>query len=397
MITFITSIVSLIASAGGGGSSSGGGGGGGGSSGGGSGGGDFTLLDFVFVLIMLGVVAINTVRISKANRKRQQIEAQQRQDFLARVQQAGAEDPVWNMDYMRQSAEQIFMAYQRDWSSLDMAATKRYLTPEYAAHVELMLEAFRDCGRRNETIVRSLKAVDIYDAKGIGNSGGDQEFTADITAMVTDIVWDTVNNQKLTQSSYRLCETWVFKRSGNQWLLDGIIQPTADESTREQSIRRFAEQNHAYYLLDWGRMLLPQTGQIFRPDSMKVADVNNHVLGRLLGTGRAIDDAVVYQIYTYSQQPYHQAQTVYLVGQLAVPKHYGNILIRRRKHFMRKRVRGMSEVSLEANDFNRKYQVLASQPDQIASFELLHPAMMAALIDAPFEINLEVIDNSIYF
>ena len=52
---------------------------------------------------------------------------------------------------------------------------------------------------------------------------------------------------------------------------------------------------------------------------------------------------------------------------------------------------------MEWGEFNDKFQVFATSPDQVAAFELLNPTMMQALVDAPFSINIEVIDNAIYF
>ena len=122
-------------------------------------------------------------------------------------------------------------------------------------------------------------------------------------------------------------------------------------------------------------------------------------IGRMKSTGRIYRDDVVYQIYTYSAKPFYESTSkeIYLVGQLAVPKRYGNILIARRSVFKNPAKHGRIEVSLESSEFNNKYRVLADSVEQVTSFELLHPAMMQVLIDAPFEINIEVIDNIIYF
>ena len=55
------------------------------------------------------------------------------------------------------------------------------------------------------------------------------------------------------------------------------------------------------------------------------------------------------------------------------------------------------KVELESSEFNRKYHVYASAPEQVTAFELLHPAMMQTLLDAKYNISIEVIGNSIYF
>ena len=89
---------------------------------------------------------------------------------------------------------------------------------------------------------------------------------------------------------------------------------------------------------------------------------------------------------------------MYLVGQMFVPKSYGNILLARTDSKLRRtKLFGLTKVELEWGDFNRTYQVYATSPEQVTAFELLHPAMMQTLVDAPFQINIEVIDNAIYF
>lgn len=116
-------------------------------------------------------------------------------------------------------------------------------------------------------------------------------------------------------------------------------------------------------------------------------------------TGRAIDDAVVYQIYTYSAAGANSEQMnnqIYLIGQLAVSKQYGNIVIKHHK-LISTGVKGLKKVQTESADFNKKFDVFATSQEQATSFELLTPTMMATLINAPFEINIEVIDRIIYF
>ena len=142
---------------------------------------------------------------------------------------------------------------------------------------------------------------------------------------------------------------------------------------------------------------MPQSGQLFSDGSMQVSDINNHVIGRLVDTGRAVSDGIIYQIYTYSERPANEGGKVYLVGQITVPKYYGDILIRRRKGLLQFGVRGLREMTTEWADFNKKFQVFATSPEQVTSFELLNPQMMQWLEAAPFEVNLEVIGNSIYF
>ncbi|MGH7241787.1 MAG: DUF3137 domain-containing protein, partial [Candidatus Saccharimonadales bacterium] len=54
------------------------------------------------------------------------------------------------------------------------------------------------------------------------------------------------------------------------------------------------------------------------------------------------------------------------------------------------------EVSTEWPDFNKKYQVYATSPEQATSLELLNPKYMEQLEAVPFEVNIEVVDNVVY-
>lgn len=304
--------------------------------------------------------------------------------------------------------QQIFTRYQADWSNLDGSRFNEYMTTSYATRAGLMIEAFQAARRRNPTTIinyngtglvrgsqygAEFSGVPQYNLEGQEVSG----FTAWCSAYVDDALYDTRSNTLLMDSKYNLHEKWLLKRINGRLLLDGIQQPTADLSTREGQIEAFAGQAGAFYSLDWGRMLLPQYGMIFTPESLRVGDVNNHVIGRFKDTGHATSDDTVYQLFTYSAVPYHQANRVYLVGELSVPKSYGNIAIIRRGGWLRRRPAGLQQYTFESSEFNDMYDVYASDGMALSTFELLNPAMLQTLADAPYIINIEVIDNIIYF
>ena len=328
------------------------------------------------------VVTINSAKFQSATK-------------TTKLENAAKNDAAWDSNRLTDGVRNVFLAYQKDWSNLDIAATKAYLTPRYAQHVELMLLAFRAANRRNNTVVRSVHSVSIEDIEDSFDDNQDS-FSAEISALVTDQLVDLRTNQSLHTSSFELLEMWQFARRGGRWLLDGVVPNTVTPHTREGEIQDFALRNNAFYSMDWGRMLLPQQGEIFDDYSAINGDVNNHVIGRMSSTGRAVEDAIIYQIYTYSPVPYSQAKTVYLVGQIFVPKYYGNILVTPTKPSRCTRKR-LQKIEMEWSKFNQKYQVYTDNPSQIAAFELLHPTMMQRLADAPFAISLEVIDNTIYF
>ena len=51
---------------------------------------------------------------------------------------------------------------------------------------------------------------------------------------------------------------------------------------------------------------------------------------------------------------------------------------------------------MEWGDFNKNYEVWASDVERVTSFELLNPSFMVKLQEMSFEINIEVVDNIVY-
>jgi hypothetical protein len=51
---------------------------------------------------------------------------------------------------------------------------------------------------------------------------------------------------------------------------------------------------------------------------------------------------------------------------------------------------------MESVDFNAKFEVWASSIELATSFELLHPAFIQKLEELPFEVNIEVVDTTLY-
>ena len=75
---------------------------------------------------------------------------------------------------------------------MNIAATSAYLTERYGNHVNLMLAAFRESGRVNNTIVHRVDLIEIIDATNSDDNAQDQ-FTAHIMADITDQLIDSTN------------------------------------------------------------------------------------------------------------------------------------------------------------------------------------------------------------
>ena len=105
---------------------------------------------------------------------------------------------------------------------------------------------------------------------------------------------------------------------------------------------------------------------------------------------------IVVQLYTYTENPSTQyADDKFLIVQTSLPKSYGNIVVRQNK-MMQLGIRGLEKVSMEWGQFNSRYEVYATSPEQATSFELLNPLYMQKLQALNFEVNMEVVDNILY-
>jgi len=314
----------------------------------------------------------------------------QSKQVASALRAAEKKDYNWNEKKLKKYAEGIFLKFQQDWSNFDTESMGRYLSPEYHQHITLMMHALNGAHRVNRmTDVRINKSV-IVDAEDSDNNDNDM-FTLGITATAKDQLIDTRTSVLLFQDKNSFTEYWHFIRRGNDWILQSIEQSTLDPLKTSREIRSFAKSTNQYYSPDWGWLLLPVDGYLFSKGRFGTSDINNHVIG--------YTNNILTQLYTYEPVHVKTAGVVgdqYLVMQTNVPKTYGRILVKRRSGLINWPVKGLTKVQMEWGDFNKMYDVYASDLEKVTSFELLNPAFMAHLHDLPFEVNIEVVDNVVY-
>ncbi len=318
--------------------------------------------------------------------------AKRSKEAQARLQKAAASDPMWNEDTIKKTASDTFVRFQYDWANFNGQGMAQYLAPRYLAHVQLMLYALAQMGRRNVLWPYKITAMELIDVSDKDNNTEDR-MTVAIAASGTDKLVDTTTNTDLATDNSDFAEVWQFVRHERTWLLESITPSTTSDIGRNSTLEQFAAANSMYYSPDWGRLLLPRRGRIFSTVAMSVADVNDHVIGYWQGN-------LLVQMYSYSPG---QGKPYYMVGQLTLPKTYTGIMILRKDDFGSKlgnifnsAPSGYQKMSYEWVDFNRNYVVYAAEPDRVASFELLNPGFMAYLYDQKLKIDIEVVDNVVY-
>jgi hypothetical protein len=300
----------------------------------------------------------------------------------------------WSETDLHQTASQIFLRYQTDWSNRDSSHFAEYLTPYYAAHASMMIRALAELRRYNTMKEPQIVRMDTTSATDSTDDNRDY-FSVLIEAKAEDTLFDEVQQKVLHTTKKNFIEEWTFQKQNGNWMLAGIRQSTEDAKQLEADMQQFAVANHMYYSLDMGWLFIPARGQLFNNGkwSFGYSDINNHIIGSY--NGRLV------QLYTYRRNEDRQNNSTknFLVGQVNVPKEYGGILIERKKGFINRifAPKGYQKYEFEWPDFNKRYNVYATDQSRLATFELLNPAFMAFLYDNFNDVNIEVVDNVIYF
>lgn len=302
------------------------------------------------------------------------------------LEAAAENDSTWDEDVIEEKASQIFMRYQQDWSRGDMSAIATYATPYYAAHAGLMIRAMAELKRRNDVqnpMISEAQIIDMVDA----DDDTKDTVTIGFTAHANDLLIDARSDTTLYIDKNEFTEYWTLRRDGNDWRIAGIAQATENPLAKSGEIESFGRANSMYYSPDWGCLLLPTDGELFRKGAFGKSDINNHLIGTL-------NDTVV-QLYTYNPNLTDTSVDPYIVAQISVPRTYGRIVVRRRG-MINTGIRGLQKIQMEWQQFNRTYDVFASNGEGATSFELLNPTFMEYLESLPMKLSIEVVDNTVY-
>ena len=278
-------------------------------------------------------------------------------------------------------ANDVFTKYQAAWSSSDITTIRSITTDQFGEQTTLLLEALALLHRKNNMDAVRIKRSQVIDADADGTG-----CTVLFVASSKDTLIDNDTGKVLFTDSSSFTEYWRFKKQGDVWLLDHIDEETADLGTQRSDMVRFAIENNMHYCLDMGWLFLPSRGKLFGKGKFGVSDINNYVVGKW--------GSYLVQFYTY--KAYGSSGNPIVISQLAVPKSYGGILIQPKKLFGNGAPNGYTKYEFEWPDFNQRYTVYATDPDRLATFELLNPGFMAYLYDTDEHVSIEVVDTIIY-
>lgn len=307
------------------------------------------------------------------------------------ITQAAANDPAWDEATLTERVRQVFMQYQNDWSNFNYQNVYTYSTQSYAYHAQLMMYAIKLRQRRNLVQSPEIKEMFVTNVVDLPDNNADS-VTFYISAKANDQIIENVNGQEnlLFSDNSEFGEYWNFVRVNDVWMLDKIEQLTDNVYSHSESIQAFASRNNFKYSPDWGWLLLPSRGQLFGSGRFGTSDINNHVIG--------VYNNLLIELYTYNPNPGDGKNLNYVIAQVALPKRYESIIVEAKSGFklFNKKPKGYNKISLEWPDFNKRYNVYATNVEQVTAFELLHPADMEKLFALPFKVSIEVVDNVVY-
>ncbi len=284
---------------------------------------------------------------------------------------------------LEKTVYELFMRYQEDWSRRDPSQFSDYMTSNYATYTSLMIEALTDLKRFNVTKKVTILKITIQDITIDPVSGKVTMKTLINAKAKREIIDEDTGRISFTKKS-SFSETWHFTRNDSNWLLSYIRQETTDLTAKQIGLIELANQNNLFYALHYGRLLIPRRGRLLKSGKLGYYNIYNHVIGKS-------GDKLI-QLYTYI------SDQNYLVGQINTTHEYSDVLIKPKGMFSDiKPPRGYKKYEPEWASFNNRYSVYTIDGSYLSKFELLNPGFMTILYDNFTKINIEVIDNIIYF
>jgi predicted lipid-binding transport protein (Tim44 family) len=228
-----------------GGGGGGGFGGGGGRSGGGGvfflgggGGGGGILIGIIILLVIAFFVLRALSRGAAGARYRANRAARQRRVELASAE-AADDDPMFEKDRVRASAEELFVSAQRAWDDRDEQRLAQLLSPPLLEEWRRRLFDFERKRWHNRVMVRKINAIEYV---GLTNREDDRDdrVTVWIDATLDDYV-EAANGMRLqsTESSSttsRVREYWTLGKRDGRWIVASIEQDSEGRHVLDEEV-----------------------------------------------------------------------------------------------------------------------------------------------------------------
>jgi predicted lipid-binding transport protein (Tim44 family) len=227
---------------GGGGGFGGGGGGRGGGGGlfffGGGGGGGGILIGIIILLVIAYFVLRTLSRGAAGARYRANRTARQRRVELASAE-AADDDPMFEKERVRASAEELFVSAQRAWDDRDDERLAQLLSPDLLREWRRRLMDFERKRWHNRVKVREIRSIEYV---GLTNREADRDdrVTVRIDAILDDYV-EGPNGMRLqstesNSTTSRVQEYWTLGKRDGRWIVASIEQDAEGRHVLDEEV-----------------------------------------------------------------------------------------------------------------------------------------------------------------
>ncbi len=197
----------------GGGGGHGGGGGGGGSYGRGNGGGLNPLFIIVAVCWAAYTVFLTILLFIKTGLSN------------SLINKISKKDPMWHLATLHNNSQTVFLKMQEAWQARSMNSVKKEISQELYSRYTLMLNEMIKNNEKNIISDITITEIRIISCQDFNDNSKDT-YIAHIEGELLDYTINTrtksvIKNEDQTTEGFK--DAYYFRRSGNKWILDNII------------------------------------------------------------------------------------------------------------------------------------------------------------------------------
>lgn len=336
------------------------------------------------------------------------------------VEKAELYDSAWEEDALLRKVADSFFKFQEAWGHFDVYVLKSLVTENYYRLILMELSVLRRRQRQNFVLIPQIRGIKIPFARDEADNERDM-VVAEIDARMDNIVMDTENSNLLFTDYDYSRQFWVFRRENDVWKINAIRNDQEKPELVEKAIISFSQRHDFFYDPDFGQLVIPNAGTIFRKTNFKKSKISNHVIGKCRGR--------IVQFYTYNSRAPRSLKLIsgsdekkdmleriaelygapheikfplavnygsgYIVAQAILPIACHDILIKNKDFFDFSPWR-MKRFKSQHRVFNEKFSLFADPSDNVNDCPLLTPGFFEKINKIKFAINIEIVGSFLY-
>lgn len=348
------------------------------------------------------------------------IKKKEREKALGILKEACVMDSAWEEEKISRRIAEIFFKFQEAWGHFDIYGLRACVTENYYQLLVMEMGVLKRCQRQNFALIPQIRNMSILKARDEADNEKDMVI-AEIAARMDNVLIDTENSEMLLANYGYFRQYWVFRRENGIWKADAVRSDLERPEVRERMMKGFAQRNGFYYDPDFGQIVIPNKGVLFRKTKFGRSRSDNYVIGNL--------DGKIVEFFTYNprpakkrrampgsdekrkmleelENPYGDARNTafpdikisfgYIVAQAIIAETHYDILIKRRGDLFDFAPKGMKKCKGLGRESNEYFSVFADPRDDINAFCLTDDVFLNHLKEYPFGLNIEAVGSFLY-